>query len=202
MAGLDVEAGGTWLGLNDDGLMAAILNRKGSLGPAPGKRSRGELVLEVLDHAEAPEAAAALADIDPAAYRPFNLVVADPQDAFLVAHRGDGSVTMTRIEPGLHMIEASELDDPRSARIRSFRQRFADSPPDPDKGDWADWQGILADRTTSTGDPRDAMCIITDGAYGTVSSSLIALPRYATERPIWLFADGRPGEAPFAEVEA
>ena len=29
------------------------LNRKGTLGPATGKRSRGELVLEALDHAEA-----------------------------------------------------------------------------------------------------------------------------------------------------
>ena len=59
VAGLD-EAGGTWLGLNDDGLVAAVLNRRGTLGPQPGKRSRGELVLEALDHAEAHHAADAL----------------------------------------------------------------------------------------------------------------------------------------------
>jgi uncharacterized protein with NRDE domain len=88
VAGLDLEAGGSWFGLNDDGLVAAVLNRPGSLGPAAGKRSRGELVLEALDHAEARLAAAALADLDPAAYRPFNLVVADRYDAFWLRHAG------------------------------------------------------------------------------------------------------------------
>src|SRR5437764_973522 len=52
-AGKDLLAGGSWLGLNDWGVAAAVLNRHGSLGPAPGQRSRGELVLEALDHADA-----------------------------------------------------------------------------------------------------------------------------------------------------
>ena len=52
-AGLDETAGGTWLGINDDGLLAAILNRPGTLGPQEGKRSRGELPLEALDQVEA-----------------------------------------------------------------------------------------------------------------------------------------------------
>ena len=49
VAGLDELAGGSWLGLNDDGVVAAVLNRVGSLGPTPGKRSRGELILRALD---------------------------------------------------------------------------------------------------------------------------------------------------------
>ena len=59
IAGHDDEAGGSWLGVNDHGVIAGILNRKNSLGPMPGKRSRGELVLEALDHADAVEAAKA-----------------------------------------------------------------------------------------------------------------------------------------------
>jgi len=46
VAGQDVLAGGSWLGINDDGVIAAVLNRPGTLGPEAGKRSRGELVLE------------------------------------------------------------------------------------------------------------------------------------------------------------
>jgi Transport and Golgi organisation 2 len=88
VAGLDVHAGGSWLGVNDHGLVAGVLNRPGTLGPAAGKRSRGELVLEALDHADAAAAAHALADLDPAAYRPFNLVIADNQDAFWLRHTG------------------------------------------------------------------------------------------------------------------
>jgi hypothetical protein len=88
IAGLDVRAGGSWLGVNDDGVIAAVLNRVGTLGPAIGKRSRGELVLEALDHADAAAAAAALVDLDPDAYRPFNLLVADARDAFWLRHVG------------------------------------------------------------------------------------------------------------------
>ena len=51
-------AGGTWLGLNDDGVIAGLLNRINTLGPKEGFRSRGELPLEALDHAEAKTAEA------------------------------------------------------------------------------------------------------------------------------------------------
>src|SRR5918996_1233363 len=88
VAGVDVVAGGSWLRINDHGVVAAVLNRVGTLGPAAGKRSRGELVLEALDHADAATAARALADLEPDAYRPFNLVIADPQDAFWLRHAG------------------------------------------------------------------------------------------------------------------
>jgi hypothetical protein len=88
VAGLDLQAGGSWLGINDHGVVAGVLNRVGTLGPAAGKRSRGELVLEALDHADAAAAAAALADLDPDAYRPFNLIVADVQSASWLRHAG------------------------------------------------------------------------------------------------------------------
>src|SRR5262249_56140236 len=51
VAGLDVFAGGSWLGGNDWGVAAAVLNRHGSLGPVLGKRPRGELGLGALDPA-------------------------------------------------------------------------------------------------------------------------------------------------------
>jgi hypothetical protein len=201
LAGLDELAGGTWLGVNDDGMAAAVLNRPGTLGPAPGKRSRGELVLDALDHAEAYIAADALRALDPAAYRPFNLVLADAVDAFVLTHAGDGAIRVTPVPEGVSMIESGELNDPASARTRRYLPLFRAAPqPDPTADDWSGWQALLADRTSETGDPRDAMCIVTEGEYGTVSGSLLALPAYANERPVWLYADGRPGEARWARV--
>ena len=50
IAGRDRSGGGTWMGVNRDGVVAAVLNRPGSLGPAAGKRSRGELPLLALEH--------------------------------------------------------------------------------------------------------------------------------------------------------
>ena len=49
VGGLDEQAGGTWLAVNDSGLIAAILNRPGSLGPEAGKKSRGDLPLIALE---------------------------------------------------------------------------------------------------------------------------------------------------------
>src|SRR3981189_375916 len=74
VAGLDLLAGGSWLGINDWGVAAAILNRHGSLGPAAGLRSRGELVLEALDHADAAAAAAAPAQLQNAAHPSFKRI--------------------------------------------------------------------------------------------------------------------------------
>ena len=107
VAGLDELAGGTWLGLNDDGLAAGVLNRRGSLGPELEKRSRGELVLEALDHADAGTAAMALADLDPAAYRTFNLVIADGRAAYWLrslGNEGPGCVEVFPLPPGLSML--------------------------------------------------------------------------------------------------
>ena len=158
-------------------------------------------MLEALDHAEARRAAEALRALDPVAWRPFNLIVADAIDAFWLRHAGDGAITLHPIAEGLHMIEAGELDDPASPRLARFlpQFRFVD-PPDPGKRDWSAWEALLADRTARTSDPRDAMCIVTDGEYGTVSSALVALSRHVTQPSVFRHAEGRPGEREFADV--
>src|SRR5579871_4416153 len=64
IGGYDELAEGSWLAMNGHGVTAVILNRMGTLGPAAGKRSRGELVLEALDHADASSAAEAMVHLD------------------------------------------------------------------------------------------------------------------------------------------
>ncbi|KIM00198.1 hypothetical protein CCC_02986 [Paramagnetospirillum magnetotacticum MS-1] len=209
MAGLDKLAGGTWLGVNDTGVMAAILNRIGTLGPAPGKRSRGELVLEALDHADAVDAAQALADLDGNAYRPFNMVVADNRDAFWI--RADGRrVEAFPIAPGLHMISALDLDDRTSPRIAAYLDRFAAAQtpqPDPahsEGGDWADWAALMADTGGNgpDGEETPAMCFLRPDGFGTVSASLIALaaPSETETGRVWRFAAGRPDQVAYSSV--
>ncbi|MGE5269257.1 MAG: NRDE family protein [Thiohalocapsa sp.] len=201
VAGLDLLAGGSWLGLNDWGVAAAVLNRTGSLGPAAGLRSRGELVLEALDHADAVAAAAALGDLDPAAYRSFNLIVADNRDAFWLRHDGRGRIATRPIEEGLSLIAAGELDELATPRLAFARPRFAAAaPPDPDADEWNAWQDILGDDSAPSGAPPEAaLRFLTERGYGTVSSALIALPAVASpeRRPVFRFAAWQPMASPW-----
>jgi len=202
VAGQDILAGGSWLGINDFGVMAAVLNRTGTLGPLASKRSRGELVLEALDHADADQAAQALSGLAGGSYRPFNLVIADNCTAFLVQNDGL-RVTASRIAPGLHMLTERELDDRASPRIAAHLDRFrAAPPPDPATGDWESWTKLLCDSTEDDADTDSAaMCFARPSGFGTVSSSLIALPAPGIEAdPVWRFAPGRPDRTPFEPV--
>jgi len=208
VAGIDLLAGGSWLGINAQGVVAAVSNRMNTLGPAEGFRSRGELVLEALDHPDAAAAAAALADIAPNAYRPFNMVIADNADTWwlrnLGPEEGSGMVEVKPLPPGVSMITAHDRNDRTSPRIRRFLPLFeAASPPDPEHGEWSSWARLLASRDHGAEEgPGAAMSIDTASGFGTVSSALIALPSPSLppRKPVFLFAAGRPGEAPYEPV--
>src|ERR1700724_1069422 len=157
IAGLDELAGGSWLGVNDWGVAAAILNRHGSLGPAPGQRSRGELVLEALDHADAVAAAEALSHLDPAAYRTFNLIVADERDAFWLRHADTGRVELRPLKDGLSIIASGEIDDLATRRLELALPAFRAWPvPDPDRDDWSAWEDLLGSTSAPPGEPPNA----------------------------------------------
>jgi len=210
VAGLDQLAGGTWLGLNDRAMVACVLNRPGTLGPMDGKRSRGELPLEALDHESAEAAAEALGHLDPRAYRPFSLVVADAANAYwLVAREGALRVEVSRIDEGLSMLTAHDLNDTQaSPRMRHYLPRFqAAATPDPDGdngGDWSAWESLLAstDHAAAAG-PEEAMNIALDNGFATRSSSLLALPRPQNppRAPIWRFCHGAPDTGRWTDIK-
>ncbi|MDE2165282.1 MAG: NRDE family protein [Alphaproteobacteria bacterium] len=206
VAGLDELAGGSWFGINDHGVIAGILNRFGSLGPAPGMRSRGELVLEALDHADAAAAAHALANLDPKAYRTFNLVLADNREAFWLKHAdpsGAQPIELRGIESGLAMIAAGDLNDstPRLERYRPLFERA--EAPDPADGDWSSWEKLLADDRPDPADgTANSMRFLTPEGFGTVSSALVALPAPGIRRkPAFRFAAWQPKPTSWGAIE-
>jgi hypothetical protein len=211
VGGLDQLGGGSWLGINTAGVVAGVLNRLNTLGPAPGRRSRGDLPLNALASPDAESAALAIAAVDAHAYRPFNLLLADAGRAFWVRCPGAeadggigrraGRIEVHALPDGLSMITAYDRNDVASPRIRHYLPRFRSAPaPDPGRGDWRAWVELLGCREMEpSAGPGGAMTVVTDTGFGTVSSSLIALPAAdrAGCRPVWLFAAGRPDEAPF-----
>jgi len=207
VAGLDELAHGSWLGLNDHGVVAGILNRFGTLGPSPNQRSRGELVLEALDHADAEAAAEALAHLDPRAYRPFNLIIADNRHGFWLRHAdasGRQPVSMHRLKSGLAMIAAGDLDDVETPRLNRYRPRFVAAPvPEPDRGEWSAWEALLTETETTPHDgPSGAMRFVTDRGFATVSSALIALPAMSGPgvKPVFRFRSWQPQESAWESV--
>jgi uncharacterized protein with NRDE domain len=219
VAGLDELSGGSWAGLNDWGVAAVVLNRYGSLGADSEKRSRGELVLEALDHAEAREAAKALRDLEPGTYRSFNLLVADAREAYWLRNLGDAetphggpasSVEVQALPEGLSMINAGDLNAGSDLRVQRYLDAFRAAPaPNPGRGDWSSWTNLLADRTQDPAyGPISAACFMQDDGFGTLSSSLIALPappEALDEEPRpaeYLFAPGPPSDTQHKRVEA
>ena len=206
VGGLDELAGGSWLGLSDGGLAAGVLNRMNTLGPAAGMASRGGLVLKALEHADAAGAAEALGRLDPARYRPFNMVIADARDAFWLRHlgpeEGKARIEVMALPPVVSIVTAHDRNDLSSPRIRRFLPRFeAAAPPDPTAGDWSSWTRLLESRDHAPEEgPGAAMTVVMEGGFGTVSGSLIGLPRQRAQKAVWLFAAGRPGEVPYLPV--
>ena len=206
IGGLDEIGGGSWLALNEQGVVAAVLNRVGSLGPASGKRSRGELVLDALDYPDATEAAEALAALDTRAYRPFNLIIADNRDAWCLTHddpTGKKPVTVTPLNDGLNMVTAEGLDAPESLRIRRYRKQFAAALPNPEAEDWQGWQDLLASSEASPpNQPETAMCYALVSGFGTRCAMLLALPAIARlgTPPIFQFTPGPPDRTPWQRV--
>lgn len=184
--GRDQLSGGTWLGLNRAGVMAAVLNREGTLGPAPGKKSRGELPLLALQHTTAMAAAEAIGTLDGGAYRAFNLVVADAGGAVFIRGLGEGRPEVLPLAAGVHMITAGEPNDVARPRIAKHLPRFQAAP-------FAQWGRLLAD---STGERADQINVKPDeNGFGTVCASLVRLAHGSlTEH---CFAAGPPDIAEF-----
>ncbi len=194
VAGRDRTGGGTWMGMNRHGVMAAVLNRPGSLGPAPGKRSRGELPLLALGHDSACAAVGFVAELDAGEWRSFNLVIADRSGAWFVRGKGRGRPQPEPLPPGVSMVTAhdpNDLDSPRTAR--HLPRLEAARPPDAD--DWLAWRAILSDRA---GGPGEQMNVEHRGGFGTICSSLLAIPRAGALA--WWFAPGPPDQTAFSPV--
>ena len=206
LAGRDLRAGGTWLGVNEHGLLAGILNRRtdGEPEPRPGTRSRGLLCLDILALKTAAEARGFIqthGDV----YQPFTFLCADADEAWSAYNRG-GQIETISLGPGLHVFSsATEFDASSDKRDRAYA-RFAGLAEDlkTDRAVAADGflrlREVLGDHTLGDGsdDPKDAICVHGEIA-GTVSSSIVVYSRRES-RVQTFFCSGAPCHNIFAQA--
>ncbi len=200
IGGRDRSAGGSWMALGRHGVVAAVLNRPGSLGPAAGKRSRGELPILAAAATSAEAAAEGIAALPAAEWRPFNMIIADRRQAFFLRGLGEGRAEELRLAEGLSMVTAHDPNDPTSPRTRRHLPRFRAAPvPDPGRPDWSSWEALLADSDYDPAiGPAETLNVPPINGFGTVSASLLALGADGARQ--WRFCPGPPGSAPFAPL--
>ena len=109
LAGRDLEAGGTWLGLSRSGRLALVTNYR-----EPGKReagvpSRGELVSKFLASRKSASEFAANLYAEAPLYSGFNLLVLDDQECLYLCNRGH---FQKRLADGIYGLSNHRLDTP------------------------------------------------------------------------------------------
>ena len=108
-AGRDLEAGGTWLGINRQGHIAAVTNVREPGGMRAGKKSRGDLTRDYLAANEQPEdylQRLARRDQD---FAGFNLLLGNPAGLWFYSNRNHG---IRQVEPGVYGISNGGFDEP------------------------------------------------------------------------------------------
>ena len=197
VGGKDLKAGGTWLGISENGIVAGLLNRRAENGGNPDARSRGLLCLDAVRRRTAREAAEFASRERGSDYNPFNLLIVSRDEAFVAYNRG-AAIEVVEIQPGLHLLSNLDLNDFECPKISASYGKFAalgnrgDFKRDP-IGQRAALGALLADHNTQldsrSGRPN-ALCLHLEN-YGTRSSSLIFM-RGDSKEIAHYFAPGPP----------
>jgi hypothetical protein len=196
VCGLDQQSGGTWAGVNQHGLFAAVVNRQKKAVPAE-PRSRGLLCRELLGCQNAEEALdLAQRELATGCYAGGNFLCVDRTSGGVVY--GGDDIEMEKIGPGLHILSENRLDD-----MRDDRQEFVRRLLTLQRIDSAVSFFAVASRTFSRDpDASGKMGILVKKAkLRTVSSMLLSLTE-KTPRSVMQFAAGSPDECPYEDISA
>jgi uncharacterized protein with NRDE domain len=190
LGGKDLQAGGTWLGVNRAGRVAALTNYRDPSSLKPDAPSRGGLVTGFLTEDLPARRYMETVARQGERYNGFNLLAADSGGLFYYSNRGDG---VRRLAPGVYGLSNHLLDTPWPKVVEGKKalaaQLAGKAPFDPEEIFVA-----LADRSrppdhrlpdTGVGLEKERMLsppFITSEIYGTRSSMVVALGKDGTVR--------------------
>lgn len=115
LAGKDMEAGGTWLGVHKDGKWGALTNYRNFEHIKAHAPSRGELVLDFLKQEVSSQEYLEKIRKGGGEYNGFNLLLGDKEEIF---HYSNISGVVTQVAPGIHGLSNALLNTswPKSQR--------------------------------------------------------------------------------------
>ncbi len=183
LAGHDLQAGGTWMGVNLAGCWGAVTNYRDGVRE-PALRSRGELVTDFLSAEQEPRAYLDAVARRGGDYGGFSLLVGDVENLYCYSNRATG---IQQVSSGIHTLSNHLLDTPwpkaELARLklgRALRKStlaledllavLADAEPFADHELPATGVGIELERVLSPP-------FITGGEYGTRCTTVLMVDR-------------------------
>lgn len=180
LAGRDLEAGGTWLGVTATGRYAVVTNYREGLNPAKAPHSRGTLTADFLKSRITPQAYLHQVQSHAGEYGGFSLVVGDRDSLWYFANRGGAAPAP--VAPGVHALSNHLLDTPWP-KVQAAKSRLR-LLLDADTVTSEALFRLLADRTPAdhglpdTGigadlERRISSAFVQDPVYGTRCSTLL-----------------------------
>lgn len=168
LAGRDLSAGGTWLGIDRRGRFAAVTNLAPHGARVAAPRSRGALVAGFLRGRESAARYARRIGQDADAYGPFNLLVADHDALWFVGTRSPAHP----LGPGVHAVSNVEpdVDWPKVTAARERLRELVDR-----NGIDRALFALLAERRVPANgyDARQVSPFALDPVWGTRSSTIV-----------------------------
>jgi uncharacterized protein with NRDE domain len=185
LAGRDLLAGGTWMGMTRGGRFAAVTNYRDPSTHRPDALSRGHLVSDYLRGEEAPLGYIKRLAERGHQYNGFNLVLGDRETFFWCSNRAPGE---RGLGPGVYGLSNHLLDTPwpKTEKGKAGLKGLIDGKVEPDpEGLFS----LLSDRReadeealpdTGVGPPLERVLspiFITSPGYGTRSSTVLLVDR-------------------------
>ncbi|MDX1439068.1 MAG: NRDE family protein [Rubricoccaceae bacterium] len=132
LAGKDLEAGGTWLGVTKTKRWSVVTNVRDLPAHRDRDLSRGELPTGFLSGSDSPESYVQRVFSDRDSFNPFNLIVGDLESVWVVSSHTDYPEQLT---PGIYGLSNATLDEhwPKVRRGKAaFTEIVKDKEPDLD----------------------------------------------------------------------
>lgn len=192
VAGRDLLAGGTWLGVGRR-VVAALTNHRPAAGRSrAGARSRGELVERALRAGSLEEVRAFLLAAPAADYGPFHLIATDG-DAMIWATNRTGAMELREVAPGVHALGNYGLDNPDDPVVANVAREWGSAAELAELNE-DDLRARLANLLKRGG---PGWPLVRLGPYGTRSAALLS---WGGPAPKLFVAEGPPDSAPFTDM--
>lgn len=184
LAGKDLKAGGTWMGITRCGRFSAITNYRDPGISKEDPPSRGHLVLDFLKQSEPPEAYLEQVDQTADQYDGFNLLVGSADD---LCYYSNQQQSMQQLTAGIYGLSNHLLDTPwpKVKRAKSQLQHIVQQPHISETALFdllADDVEAPEDQLPDTGIPKDiekkvSPVFIKSDNYGTRCSTVLLISR-------------------------